>query len=66
MNSKAIAACLNDRDRVAGIFAAYNASAEVRAKKLEVVDAKQDFHVGISLVFMKSRKVTAYLQVRVR
>ena len=55
MNSKAIAACLNDRDRVAG-----------RAKKLEVVDAKQDFHVGISLVFMKSRKVTAYLQVRVR
>jgi hypothetical protein len=64
MNSKAMSSCSNDRDRVAGIFAAYNMSAEVRTKKLEAVEAKQDFHVGISLVFMKSRKVTAYLQVR--
>lgn len=64
MNSKVIASCANDRDRVARIFEAYNASAEVASKKLEAVEAKQDFHVGISVVFMKSRKVTAYLQVR--
>ena len=64
MNSKVMASCANDRDRVARIFDAYNASAEVASKKLEAVEAKQDFHVGISVVFMKSRKVTAYLQVR--
>jgi hypothetical protein len=66
MNSKVMASCANDRDRVARIFEAYNASAEVASKKLEAVEAKQDFHVGISVVFMKSRKVTAYLQVRLK
>jgi hypothetical protein len=54
----------SDRDRVACVFASYNSSPEVVKKKLETLAAKDDFHVGITLVFMKSRKATAYLQVR--
>jgi hypothetical protein len=63
-NSAAMSACSSDRERVACIFAAYSASKEVAAKKLEALTVKDDFHVGITLVFMKSRKATAYLQVR--
>lgn len=33
-------------------------------KKLDSLAVKDDFHVGITLVFMKSRKATAHLQVR--
>ena len=33
-------------------------------KKLDHLAVKDDFHVGITLVFMKSRKATAHLQVR--
>ena len=43
-----------------------DASQEVAKKTLEALAAKDDFHVGITLVFMKSRKATAYLQVRNR
>ena len=63
-NSAAMSSSTSDRDRVACIFSAYNASQEVAKKTLEALAAKDDFHVGITLVFMKSRKATAYLQVR--
>ena len=63
-NSAAIASCSGDRDRVACVFASYNSSKEVATKKLDPLAAKDDFHVGITLVFMKSRKATAHLQVR--
>ncbi len=62
-NSAVMSACGSDRERVKCIFAAYNASKEVVAKSLEALSVKDDFHIGITLVFMKSRKATAYLQV---
>jgi hypothetical protein len=60
-----MSSCASDRDRIACIFDAYNQSKEVASKKLEALAAKDDFHVGITLVFLKSRKATAYLQVHI-